>query len=55
MIAAGIYNAFNFSGPIILGKIVTFLQTSDNYQRAQEVETLVSHFFLLQHPPLLSI
>jgi len=46
----GIYNAFNFSGPIILGKIVTFLQTSDNYQRAQEVETLPAGFRIPSEP-----
>ncbi len=39
---AGIYNAFNFSGPIILGKIVSFLQSSDAYQKSRDVQTLVS-------------
>lgn len=39
---AGIYNAFNFSGPIILGKIVSFLQSSDAYQKSRNVQTLVS-------------
>lgn len=32
-----IYNAFNFSGPVILNKIVTFLQNSDIYNTAQTV------------------
>ena len=42
-VAAGIYNAFNFSGPVILGKIVTFLQASDIYNKAQDnLATLVS-------------
>lgn len=30
-----IYNAFNFSGPVLLGKIVTFLQTSAFYETAR--------------------
>lgn len=38
---AAIYNAFNFSGPVLLGKIVTFLQTSDFYQKASKRGSLV--------------
>ena len=37
----GIYSAFNFSGPIILSKIVTFLGNSALY-KAQINTTLVS-------------
>ena len=49
---AGIYNAFNFSGPIILGKIVSFLQSSDAYQKSRDVQTLVSTTCIDRTPAL---
>ncbi len=41
---AATYNAFNFSGPVILNKIVGFLGQSAAYEAAQQnAALLVSH------------